>query len=623
MRNKKIMYTVFSIVIVMIYLVRANSVSHSQAYIDIGIQGFLLIMALGIGGVLYLKKEVSSKFKIGVLLIVLALFVSYPLYNDYLVYSHDINFHLVRIEGLKEALSDFQIPARIHPIENNGYGYATSLLYPELFLYIPAILMLLNTSMVFSFKIFLILINLAAIYSMYISVKRISKSTTSGVVAAIIFATANYRLENVFTRASVGEALALAFLPIVIWGLYELLVGDKKKWYIFVIGFTFIIQSHMLSIILATIVCIMLGLYYIKKILKEKRYKEILISIVAVILLNMWFMVPFLDAYSLNLNVKNTDEEAKAFAFEKYTVIPAQLFNLFDTAYSLNVTNDNEEGMEEEMSYSIGILCSIGLIIGVIYCIKNKESEDDFIKFIRMLCVIAVIFLILSTTIVPWKELQDQFGLIKRLCLTMQFGWRFLGITTVAITIAMSIIIGKYVDSKYDENKDFLQNYKIVFIIGLIAFLSVPLFLGEYSKQFKYITNSYKLNYDMTGQGEYFIEGTNTSLLTKNKFETSSTKIKINSFIKEGSKVVVNYDNEEGSGYIEVPLLYYPGYVAKDENGKKMKVVCGENNVVRVELTKSQQGTITVEYKEKASYIFGNIVSIATLFGLAYYKRKA
>lgn len=131
------------------------------------------------GGILYFKKEINHKSKIVILLILIALFVSYPLYNDYLVYSHDINFNLVRIEGLKEALGNGQIPARIHPIENNGYGYATSLLYPELFLYIPAILRLLNTSMVFTFKLFLILINIAAVGSMYVAVKKISKSTAS------------------------------------------------------------------------------------------------------------------------------------------------------------------------------------------------------------------------------------------------------------------------------------------------------------------------------------------------------------------------------------------------------------------------------------------------------------
>lgn len=148
-------------------------------YLDIWIQGILLLGVLVIGGVFYLKKQVNNKFKIAIFLILIALFVSYPLYNDYLVYSHDINFNLVRIEGLKETLGNGQIPARIHAIENNGYGYATSLLYPELFLYIPAILRLLNTSMVFTFKLFLVLINIASVVSMYIAVKKISKSTVS------------------------------------------------------------------------------------------------------------------------------------------------------------------------------------------------------------------------------------------------------------------------------------------------------------------------------------------------------------------------------------------------------------------------------------------------------------
>lgn len=148
-------------------------------YLDIWIQGILLLGVLVIGGAFYLKKEINSKFKIAIFLILIALFVSYPLYNDYLVYSHDINFNFVRIEGLKETLGNGQVPVRIHAIENNGYGYATSLLYPELFLYIPAILRLLNTSMVFTFKLFLVLINIASVVSMYIAVKKISKSTVS------------------------------------------------------------------------------------------------------------------------------------------------------------------------------------------------------------------------------------------------------------------------------------------------------------------------------------------------------------------------------------------------------------------------------------------------------------
>lgn len=355
---------------------------------------------------------------------------------------------------------------------------------------------------------------------------------------------------------------------------------------IFAIGFTFVLQSHILSVMLLTLSCIAIGIYFIKNIIKEKRYKEILRAIVTVVLINLWFLVPFLDTYQLDLNVKNTDKSTKFYQFENYTIIPAQLFNLFDTAYSLNVSEDNEQGMEDEMAYSLGILCSIGLIISIGYCIKNRNKEDMQTRWLRILAVLALMFVVLSTTILPWKELQEQFGLIKWFCTTVQFGWRFLGMSSVLITICMSMIIGKYVEDKKKEDKDWVENYKIVLAIGIIAFLSVPMFLGEYSKQFKYITNESPLNYDLSAQNEYFIQGTNTAKLIANQYITSSDEITINHTTKKGSKITIDYYNQEGEGYIEVPLLYYPGYVAKDEKGNKLEVVCGENNVVRVKLTK-------------------------------------
>lgn len=368
--------------------------------------------------------------------------------------------------------------------------------------------------------------------------------------------------------------------------------------------------------------CAIIGVYFIKNIIEEKRYKEILLAIATTILMNMWFLVPFLDVYQLDLKVKNTDETTKFYKFENYTIIPAQLFNLFDTAYSLNVAEDNEQGMEEEMAYTLGALCSIGFIISIGYWIKNREKEDKETKWLRILSILALLFVILSTTILPWKELQEQIALIKWMCATMQFGWRFLGMATVFIIICMSIIIGKYVEAKKEEKKDWVENYKIIIAIGLIAFLSVPMFLAEYSKQFKYITNESNLNYDLSAQNEYFLQGTDTAKLIEHQYITSSNEITINHTTKKGNKITIDYLNQEGEGYIEVPLLYYPGYVAKEEQGNKLKVVCGENNVVRVELSNKRSGTITVDYQEKVIYLIADMVSIITIIGLIAYKLK-
>ena len=243
-RKNIIAYFVICVAAVMLFLLKF--INNTNETFDIYIQGFLLLIVLISIGILYFKKNISNKIKIGLVLISIVLFISYPLYNDYLVYSHDIAFGLMKIDGLKSALESFQIPARIYPLVNNGYGYAVPMLYPELFIYIPAILRVLNVSIEFSYKILIFFINAAAVFSMYISVKKISKSTAAGIIGSIIYATATYRLVDTYTRGAIGEALAMSFFPLVIWGLYELCVGNKNKWYIFVIGITCIVQSHIL-----------------------------------------------------------------------------------------------------------------------------------------------------------------------------------------------------------------------------------------------------------------------------------------------------------------------------------------------------------------------------------------
>ena len=160
----------------------------------------------------------------------------------------------------------------------------------------------------------------------------------------------------------------------------------------------------------------------------------------------------------------------------------------------------------------------------------------------------------------------------------------------------------------------------------LLAFLAVPYFLSGYSKEDVYITKEFKLNYNLFGQNEYFIHNTNTSKLTENKYETSTQNIKIISNEKVNDKINIEYTSTVDSGYIEVPLLYYPGYVAKDENGKDLEVTLGNNNVVRVNINKKGDGKIKIEYKQKITYILATLVSIVTFVGgiyLLFIKRRS
>ncbi len=616
--KQKIIYIIICIVAMLLFFLKLSN--NDAKTFDIYIQGFLLIMVLILGGVLYFKRNLNSKFKIGLFLVALALFVSYPIYSDYLLHSHDIEFNLMRINGIKSALEIFQIPARIYPLVNNGYGYAVPMLYPELFLYLPAILRLLNTSIEFCYKILLIFINIASVFSMYLAVKNISKSKSAGIVGSIIYATATYRLVTVYTRGAIGETLALSFLPLVIWGLYELCLGDKNKWYIFVIGITCVIQSHILSLISTFIIFAVICLFFIKNIIMQKRYSKFILAFVIIVLVNLWFIVPFLDAYSLDLAVKaRPEEEDPGYTFGTHNVIPSQLFNVFDDLSSYRDSNDSYYGIENEMNLSIGLFCLIGVPLCLIYCIKIKDNKsNNLYKMIRILTFLGILFLLLSTSIIPWKDLEESYKIINWLSTTMQFSWRFLGPATVAIVMTMSIIIGEYVDSKYRKKANFIENYRIIFEIGFASIVIFLIITAPYSKQDKYEI----AYFNPVPYGEYYLEGTETEKFIEEQYNVSDDWILIDKYSKNGNKIVLDYINHVGNGYIEVPLLYYPGYEAKDENGKKLDISCGNNNVIRIELTEKKSGTITVQYKEKLIYCIADIISLITICVLIIYRIK-
>ena len=65
--------------------------------------------------------------------------------------------------------------------------------------------------------------------------------------------------------------------------------------------------------------------------------------------------------------------------------------------------------------------------------------------------------------------------------------------------------------------------------------------------------------------------------------------------------------------YIELPLLYYKGYRAKESGGEILPVVCGENNVVRVLVPSGFQGIIEVDFKGFWYWRAAEVISLGTI----------
>ena len=113
-------------------------------------------------------------------------FACLPLFTDKLFDAHDISYHLNRIEGIAAALRDGQFPVRIHPNILNDYGYANSIFYPELFLYLPGALRALGVNLNICYKILIAALNAGTVGIAYYSFRRLFKSQYAAYLGTVL-----------------------------------------------------------------------------------------------------------------------------------------------------------------------------------------------------------------------------------------------------------------------------------------------------------------------------------------------------------------------------------------------------------------------------------------------------
>lgn len=77
---------------------------------------------------------------------------------------------------------------------------------------------------------------------------------------------------DVYTRVAVGEAMAMAFFPLFIVGLYEVLFGDAKCWRMLALSACGIFLSHMLSTMLCAVLAAGAALLCLRRVIGQKRF---------------------------------------------------------------------------------------------------------------------------------------------------------------------------------------------------------------------------------------------------------------------------------------------------------------------------------------------------------------
>lgn len=224
---------------------------------------------------------------------IVAIVSSWPLLSaHYTVIGVDMTFHLGRIEGIYEGLLSGQFPVRANPIQLGGYGMPTGIFYPDVFLYIPALLRLLGVPLFDCWIAFLVGINILAAFVGWWAFSTYTRSIQSGAVASLFYTVGFVRLAKLYLTMDIGEALAWAFLPAALVSIWVTVQRRPSYWPAAVVFSTCVFASHILTSILLVFTTLLILAGSIQRLLaKEVRWAAVK-ALVFIALLSLWMYVP-------------------------------------------------------------------------------------------------------------------------------------------------------------------------------------------------------------------------------------------------------------------------------------------------------------------------------------------
>ena len=510
---------------------------------------------------------------------VIFLLVCLPLFSTQAMVTEnqDILFHMNRIEGIKEGLIAGQFPVRIHAYQLDGYGYPCGYFYPDLFLYFPAVLRLLGIPMGTAYNLFLLSLNVLTWGVSYYAFSWLFRHRYPGMLAACFYLTCGYRILDVFVRGAMGEILAMAFLPLAFVSVYEVLFHQSKQWYWIVLSFTCILQSHLLSgwMCCAYAVAMVLVAILCKKDIPWKRIRQTMLWGLG---LNFWFYFPFLDLY------RQWD---------------------FNMQHALSPIQQNGLSGFEVGLYLL--LTDLFLLMGwLLYFLSRWMKKKEKISFLTPCVVLSVFLTLMVLRFFPWDLLASVPGVRVFVC-SLQFPWRLWEDASVCFSIIAAAGAWFWIRQGGERKK--LAVLTVFFLTGAYFQVQVVQLYPYTLERDEAIPSSnrrsigYQADYLSYGLDEHVVECLSSDFVMEDKGKGNVVAI-----WKRGSNIEMNYDavvDTVGTA----ALLYYPGYVAKDEGGNPLPVYEDSRHLLEVQLPAGQHH-VKIYYAGLMKYHLAEIFSL-------------
>ena len=317
----------------------------------------------------------------------------------------------------------------------------------NLFFLIPSLFVRAGIQGESVYKLLLLMINAATTLIAYVCFRGIFGDEIVGLIGSMVYTWMPYRLNNMYSRGDLGEALAMTFLPMLLLGWYRLFaeeenVGEcgKKQWVLLTIGYSLLLQSYLLSFLTAAGFTLLLCLIQWKKTRRKQTLLTLLKTVLGVGVLNAWTAVLLLYRIRMLQFPFTVTGNGRIQSRGVYLSNFIQLY--FRNGSSHDVV---EEGMNRMQPYGLGFVvtfCSlVYLWLLFVGRYRNRDEKKTTLKFTAVLTGLGAVCALMSLNSFPWDFFQGRNRFLYGLIVCLYEPTRLLPLVAVCLTATACAVV--------------------------------------------------------------------------------------------------------------------------------------------------------------------------------------
>jgi len=573
----------------------------------------------------------SSKYVPYFFIVFLGFIICLPILRDGIISGHDLLFHIYRDHSVVNSLKDGQLFPQVDPEALGGFGYSWNMFYGPLSTYITAALRALTGGWAAAINAFILLSVIASGIFMYRFMHEVTKRKLPALFVSVLYMAAPYHLVDIYVRQAQGELLPFVFAPILFHGIYRA-IHYQKGIFMIAAGFAGIILSHNISALIFGFFAALYLLLNLHSIAKVRTIRHLIIAGVLALGLSALYTLPLLELRQTgNYGVFDSAYMDEVMGTNANS-LQQNALNIARLAYNpVTVTG----GSSEVMPFSLGFATFVGLGL---FAISYKNMPRKARQLSQQSIILALVSLLLTTTLVPWEIMPKIFY-------NIQFPWRFLMASVFFLSIATGL-------SFYYTFNRLLTNRRSQYI-GLIALTSLAVYsalpilsLGTYGPIEKAKPLDYSLTYQNLLAAQWVDQYSSTRLHTGiNTMDTPNTRVpaimntlqlrkkeplvisgsaQIGAYTQKGLHASFSVRNQDKTT-VELPYNYYPGYQAYLlQNSTKIPLDVSEssNGLVLVGLPKESNGVVYSSFGMSKATVAGLALSALSLMAILVFNSR-